>query len=125
MNKITKNNIEEFINYYHYFHDSNINNVNYDILNSKIEIYIDVFWSGEPLIKEGVYYETNKTKIKIILSGIEQCNIKEIYSINNIEEAYLKYIKLNNKEFICFASDFENPLFYIVCDNMGYEEIKK
>ena len=48
MKKITKDNLNEFIDYYHEFHDSRITNVNYDISKSEIELLIDVFWSGDP-----------------------------------------------------------------------------
>ena len=51
MNLITKNNILSFLEHYHQFHDSNIANINYDIINLQIEIFINVFWSGIPLQK--------------------------------------------------------------------------
>ena len=44
MDKITKNNLDEFIEYYHGFHDSYITNINYDISKSKIELLINVCW---------------------------------------------------------------------------------
>ena len=119
--KIIKNNLNEFLDYYHGFHDSHISNVDYDISKSKIELYIDVFWSGELMLREDNTYETNKTKIKIVFNGIEMCNIKEINSGNEIEECFIKYIKLNNKEFICFASADTNPWIYIISDSMEYE----
>ena len=46
MNKITKDNLNEFIKYYYEFHDSYITNVNYDISKSEIELLINVCWSG-------------------------------------------------------------------------------
>ena len=42
-----------------------------------------------------------------------------------INEIFIKYIKLNNNEFICFASDEQEPLIYIVCESVEYEEIKE
>lgn len=124
MKKINKDNLDEFINYYHSFNDSNIVSVNYDILNEKIEIIINTFWSGEPVLKEDNTFETNKTKIKMVLSGVIECNNKEMFSWDDINEVYLKYIKLHNKEYICFASDKENPSIYVVCDSIEYEEVK-
>lgn len=61
--------------------------------------------------------------MRLIFSGIEQCNNKEIFSWDYIQHAYLKCIKLKNKGFICFASDEEEPNVYIVCDEVKYEEI--
>ena len=94
---------------------------------SKIELFIDVYWSGEPILKEDrTYetYETNKTKMKMIFNGVEQCNNKEMFSWDCISDAFIKYIKIKNKEFICFASAENEPLVYIVCDNIEYEELK-
>lgn len=121
---ITKDNLSSFIEYYHGFHDSYITNINYDIRHSQIELFIDVYWSGEPILKEDRTYETNKTKMKIVFNGVEQCNNKEIFSWDYISEAFIQYIKIKNKEFICFASDEKEPLVYIVCDNIEYEELK-
>lgn len=121
---ITKDNLSSFIEYYHGFHDSYITNINYDIRLSKIELFIDVYWSGEPILKEDRAYETNKTKMKMIFNGVEQCNNKEIFSWDYISDVFIKYIKIQNKEFICFASDENDPLVYIVCDNIEYEELK-
>ncbi len=125
MNKITKNNLDEFINYYHEFHDSYITNVNYDISKSQIELLINVYWSGKPILKEDRTYQTNKIKMRIILNNIKQCNNKEMFSWDYINEIFIKYIKLSNNEFICFASDAQEPLIYIVCESMEYEEIKE
>lgn len=125
MNKITKDNLDEFINYYHEFHDSYITNVNYDISKSQIELLINVRWAGKPILKEDKTYQTNKVKMRMILNNIEQCNNKEMFSWDYINEIFIKYIKLNNNEFICFASDEQEPLIYIVCESVEYEEIKE
>ena len=124
MKKITKDNLNEFIDYYHEFHDSRITNVNYDISKSEIELLIDVFWSGEPTLKEDNSYQTNKIKMLMVLHNVERCNNKEMFMWDEIYKAYIKYIKLDNKDFICFASDEKDPLIYIVCESIEYEEIK-
>lgn len=125
MNKITKDNLDEFINYYHEFHDSYITNVNYDISKSQIELLINIRWAGKPILREDKTYQTNKIKMRMILNNIEQCNNKEMFSWDYINEIFIKYIKLNNNEFICFASDEQEPLIYIVCESVEYEEIKE
>ena len=125
MNKITKDNLDEFINYYHEFHDSYITNVNYDISKSQIELLINVRWAGKPILREDKTYQTNKIKMRMIVNNIEQCNNKEMFSWDYINEIFIKYIKLNNNEFICFASDEQEPLIYIVCESVEYEEIKE
>lgn len=125
MNKITKDNLDEFINYYHEFHDSYITNVNYDISKSQIELLINVRWAGKPILREDKTYQTNKIKMRMILNNVEQCNNKEMFSWDYINEIFIKYIKLNNNEFICFASDEQEPLIYIVCESVEYEEIKE
>ena len=121
---ITKDNLLSFMEYYHNFHDSYITNVNYNIKLSRIEVMIDVCWSGKPTLKENMKYETNKTKIKMVFNDVKQCYNKEIFYWDYIDKAFLKYIEIKNEEFICFASDENEPLIYIVCDNIEYEELK-
>lgn len=123
MEKITKENIETFMDYYNGFHDSYIIDINYHVSKAEIELLIDVFWSGEPTIKEDGTYETNKTKLKMIFHDIEKYSSEEIYSTDYIDSAYIKYINLNNKEFLCFATDEVEPSFYVVCESIEYEEI--
>lgn len=120
---ITKENLESFLEHYHGFHDSYITDIHYDIKCSKIEIFIDVYWSGVPIQKTDGTYETGRTKIKMIFNGVEQCNNKEIFSWDYISEVFIKHINIKNKEYICFASSEEEPLIYIVCDSIEYEEL--
>ena len=47
-----------------------------------------------------------------------------MFSWDYINKVFIKYIKLDNKEFICFASDEQDPVIYIVCESIKYEEIK-
>lgn len=124
MKKLNKDNLTEFIEYFHGFHDSYITNINYDIEKSEIEIIINVCWSGNPRLKEDGYYEINKTKIRMIFNDIKQCNNKEIYYWDYISSAYIKYIRIDDEDFICFASDEEEPLVYILCKSIQYEKLK-
>lgn len=125
MTLITKANLSSFLEYYHSLHDSYITNINYNITNSQIELLIDIYWSGKLQLNEDGTYKTNKVKLKMNLNGVEQCNIKEMFSWNYINEVYIQYVKVKNQEFICFASDKEEPLVYILCDNIEYEELKE
>lgn len=124
MKKITKETLEEVMDYYHGFHDSCIKNVRYDYLNSNVEIFIDVFWSGEPSIKEDGRYETHSTKVRMVCHDVQQYNFKETYA-DYIDDAYLKFLKIKNKEYICFATDKENPLISVVSESIWYEEIQE
>ncbi len=121
MKEINKNNLASFISYYQNFHDSVITSIEYDIINSKINLYINVFWSGKPSLKEDGSLETNKLNMKVVFDDIYQCNNKELYSWDSIYDAYLKFIKLDNVEYICFADAKENPNIYIVSKKMFYE----
>lgn len=123
MKDINKNNLDSFMKYYQNFHDSVITSIEYDILNSKIILYINVFWSGKPSLKKDGSLETNKLNMKIVFDDIYECNNKELYSWDSIYDAYLKFIKLNNTEYICFADSKENPNIYIVANKMFYEII--
>lgn len=41
-----------------------------------------------------------------------------------IDDAYIKCITIEKEEFLCFATDKEEPLLYIVCESIEYEERK-
>lgn len=125
MKKITKENIADFIKYYHAFHDSYIKSINYDINNSKIELLIDVYWSGEPTLRKDNTYDTNKSKIKIIFDNIIKCNIKERESWEYIDEAFIKYIIQDNNGLLSFELDNYAPSISIVCSSIEYEEINE
>ena len=122
--KLSKNNLSDFFEYYHFFYDSYITNINYLINDNKIELYIDVCWSGKPILKENKIYETNKTKLKLIFDEIKEFNCKEIFSWDYIDKAYIDNIKIDGKDYICFASNKENSLIYIISDNIEINEIK-
>ena len=123
MDSLTKENINKFNEYYHKLHDSYIEEIDYNVSNSKLELTINVAWSGEPILKEENTFETNRTKLKLYFSDIKKFNIKDYFSWDYINEIYIKYVKLENDEYICFASDENDPLIYIVCNHIEYKEI--
>ena len=125
MKELTKENLSDFLTYYHKLHDSYITSVNYDINSSKIELLIDVCWSGEAILKEDNTYETNKTKIRIFFNKIEKFNCSEIFSWDYIDSIIIKYIDIENKEYITFSNNEIEPFIYIVCEKIQYEEIGK
>lgn len=125
MKNINKKNIINFMNYYHNFHDSNILNINYIIKESRIEIILNVCWSGIPVLNEDKTYQTNGVVLKMIFYDILQYNNREMVIDNKINKAFLKYIKLNDREVLCFADSVDKPSFYVVCDRIEYEEIEE
>ena len=125
MKSINKKNIINFMNYYHNFHDSNILNINYIIKESKIEIILNVCWSGIPVLNEDKTYQTNGVVLRMIFYDILQYNKREMVIDNKINKAFLKYIKLNDREVLCFADSVDKPSFYVFCDRIEYEEIEE
>ncbi len=123
MINLTKENLLEFLEHYHYFHDSTISNVEYDVNKSEINLLIDVCWSGEQKLKDDKHYETNPKKLKIVFEQIEEFNNKGIFSWSFIYNVYVKFFILNDKEFICFANEEKEPFLCIVAENAKYEEI--
>lgn len=124
MEQINKENIEKFMEYYHALHDSLVTEVNYSITKSQIEVLIDVFEAGEAEKKVDGESVAKKTKLRMIFDGVERCNNKEMFTWDYVDNAYMKYVTLEGKEFICFASDEVDPMLYIVSDSLKYEEIK-
>ena len=122
MKKINKDNLLQFLNYYHRFHDSYITTINYDVSNANVELFVDIQWTGEPIKKFDGYFETNKTKMMIQFIGVKKFKCKEFFQWDYFNEVYLDYIKLENKELICFSNDKNDSFIYIVCDNIKYKE---
>ena len=121
MKNINKDNLENFMVYYQNFHDSTITSIDYDILNSKMTLYINVFWSGDTTTNKDGSLNTHKSRIKILFEDVYKCNNKELFLWDSIYDAYLKYIHLDNQEYLCFADDEKTPSIYIVCKIMKYE----
>lgn len=117
MEILNKENIDKFINDFHSFHDSSITHIAYDVTKSQIGMFVDVNSNAD----ETNFDEVNKKKLRLLFKDVEKCNNKEIFSWNYIDKAYIKYIKLDNREYLCFASDEEDPFVYIVCDTIAYE----
>lgn len=117
MIEISKKNLNEFLDDFYNLHDSVITNVNYNVHQYTVEMFIDLYWIKD--IKTGDSKRTDKI-IKIIFEGIEIINIKEL-GWNWILDVYIKYITIKNKEFICFANAEEEPDVYIVCEKLKYE----
>ncbi len=123
MTTITKDNLTSFMDYYHWFHDSYITDVKYEFKKDQIELYFNIYWSGDPTLKDDGTYETNRTELKMVCKGIYQYDYKENYT-DYIDDAYLKFIKINKEEYICFAMDKEEPLISVVCKSIEYKELK-
>lgn len=89
---MNKENINEILSYYHYFHDSRINKIDYNIDEDKIDVYINACFADQLVLTDNGY---NKSwvKIKIQLKKIIKCNIKEFYTYDDIDELFLKFIK--------------------------------
>lgn len=124
MKGISRKNITNFMNYYHNFHDSNIININYFVKDTRIEIVLDVCWSGIPVLNEDKTYQTNRVMLKMIFYDVVQYNNREMNFNKMINKVFLKYIKFNDREMLCFADSSSEPLFYVVCDRIEYEEIE-
>lgn len=126
MKKVMKENLEEFKNYYHWFHDSTITNVVFNEKKKELTLFLNVFWSGKPFVKPDGYYETHPVKMKMVFHGVKEYkdNLDSEDYMGYIDDAYLEFIRIDKKEYICFAEDNEEPYFYVVALSCEYEEIK-
>lgn len=122
MNKVNKENMEFFMKKYNYFHDSNFINLNYDIYEEKVEVLIEVYWK----IQEKGHYERSKENVKLVFQNVKECEIKQCNSWDFINKAYMKLMNFEDwGEMICFASDENKDLFYVVCEKVQFEEMNK
>ena len=104
MVKINSKNINNILEDNKSFKGNSIDSIKYDINKEKIEIIID--------------------NIKLVCKGIKECDIREYFSWEKMEECYLDIVKFNSMDMMCFATNKDNPAIYIVCDEIVYN-IKK
>ena len=123
MNLLTKDNINEFMDYYHYLHDSSINKINYNSNEAEVEVIINIYWSGEPTIKSDGTYDTHKCRIRMVFTGVDKFSDNQDYS--SIDDSSVEYYDKDGKDLICISlqCDYldEEPLIYIVCEKIEYE----
>lgn len=122
MTELTKENLDEFIFYYHGFHDSYIKEIKYNIEKKQIQFQIDVCWSGKASLKEDGYYETNPTKMKMICDGIETFKCIDFSSLDYISSADIKFIEVENRHLICFADYSDETSISFKCEKNYYED---
>ena len=106
MTKINKKNFKKFLNVYNSLKDYKYNNIKYDVIKNKLTIILK---------------NNNLNDIKLEFKGIKECNIKEIFDWEIIEEIFLDYVRLEEMEFICFATADKSPNIYVVCDEIKYD----
>ena len=123
MKELEKENINYFVEYYHYLHDSFITHIYYDINKSQIQLSIDVYWAGNNQIKNDTTYVMNKEKLKIFFNSVKEYKCQNISPSDYIDHVYIKSIKIEDREYMCFANEVETPYIYIICDNIQYEKI--
>lgn len=121
--KITKNNLNNFLEYYHHFHDGSLLSIDYNVEKERIEIVLNTMWAGEIKLLDDGSFQKNVQKLKLCFNGVSRCNIQEIFSWDFIDDLYVNYLIVEEKEQICFANSYENPSLYILCDFIEYEEI--
>ena len=97
--KITKKNIKDILSKVNSFEGKVINTIKYDIDKDKIDITID--------------------KVKLTLKRIKECDIREYFSWEIIEECYLEQVQFNNQDSYCFATSKTDPTIYVVCDEIS------
>ena len=108
MTKINKKNVNEFLTNYKYMNSYKYSNVKYDIIKNKIVIV----------------FNNKESNIKLEFRGIKECNIKEVFDWEEINKIFLDYVRLEEMEFICFATAEMDPNIYIVCDEIKYDIMK-
>ena len=123
MKKLTKENIYEFMDYYHFLHDSSIKKLNYNPTESKIDAIFDIYWSGEPTITKDGTYDTHKAKIRMVFTGIDNFSDNEQH--NYIDNSFVECYQKDGKDLICISLQSydpdEEPYLYIACEKIEYE----
>lgn len=123
---ITKENLEQFKDYYHWFHDSTLSKVVFDKIKKELTLFVNAYWSGKTYVKPDGFYETHPVKMRMFFSEVKEYkdSLDSEDYMGYIDEAYMEFITLNKKEYICFAEDKEEPFFYVIAKSCKYEEIK-
>ena len=101
-------NIEEFLREYNNFHDSNFKNINYNVIDSTIEVVFDA-------VKQENY---ERHDITLIFKNVKELRIKEVFSWDFINNSTLKLTQKDNESLFLFTDDESSPNIFILCKEM-------
>jgi len=117
MNKITNNNINNFLKTYNNFHDGNITNITYNTFESQVELTIKAYnWD----IISNENNQPKKETLKLIFTDIKEIKIQEIFSWDFIYEATLKVIITNNEELFLFLDNINSSKVLVACKEINW-----
>ena len=107
MKKIDNKNLLEILKQYNNFHDGNIKNIHYDIINSNIEMELDILEEkDEKFISKS---------ITMLFKDIQEFKMKEMFSWDFIYDLVLKTETKNNETLFLFSDDINTPNILILC----------
>lgn len=106
--------------YYHYFHDSFIEDIIQDEKNSLVELIINVWWVGNS-------NNEHKKRLRLLFKETNYFVENNPYCINHIDDSSITIVNKGNEEDIHFAIKSEDPdeepIIYIIAKGIEYEEI--
>ncbi len=127
MKPITNENKNSFMEYYHNFHDSYIDDLKYDKNKSLVELIINVWWVGSPSIETNEIKENHEKKLKLLFKDISYFVENNPYYTDYIDDSSITFVRKDDKDYIHFAISTEDPdeepIIYIIANTMEYEEI--
>lgn len=108
--------IQSFMKTYGNLHDSNFENISYNILSSEITLKLD-----------SLKYDNNTpTRIKLIITlhDVKKVIINETFSWDFIYNAQIKTTTYEGENCFIFKNETENPTIEIIFKEFSYHEYK-
>lgn len=117
MKIIDKENLKDFLLKYDDLHDSNFVSINYNIIESKVELVIDALkWE----VNES---QSIRVKVKLVFNNVKELKLKELFSWDFVYEIILEKVKIENDDAYLFCDDKDSPALLIICETIQWEEI--
>lgn len=114
--------IEYLLNSFENFHDSNFENISYDILNSEIQIILNAYKWDKPSTEESS--QPHQTHLTITFKDVKKATINEIFSWDFIFKGNIEKINYENTPHYHFIDDENDCAFEIICKDFSYTELK-
>lgn len=110
--------IKLFMKTYGNLHDSNFENISYDVLNSEIILKFNVLkYEDESKQPERIYLQTT-------LKNVKKAIINETFSWNFIYNAQIEETTYEDENCLIFKNDIDTPTIEIIFKEFSYNEYK-
>lgn len=103
-------------------HDSNFENITYDVLNSEIQVILHALkWT---IPSKEANFQPNKIHLTITFKQVKKVMMQEIFSWDFIDNAKINIVDFENERHFLFKDDEQYPGLEIICKDIDFCELK-